>query len=448
MTVAEPYVKAFDMPKRRYYDFGRERVDGIVTNYTSSDHSLVDTRSLVGTKNPRWREQIKRNIQAGTTMSATIRRYDLKAHSAEEIWIHDWKGEPKGSYPSVDYYFGDKFQQIPWAGSHDPALLAKANNHALTNFISEANDARQVLQSGELIGEFTELVRQVKSPGKSLRNGLNAYIRSIRNRAMKSRRLLWRQPRHRRADVLTKMVTDTWLEWKFGHAPLISELDDVIQYIIDEDSFNRRDIQAIQGVGIAEDSFWDPNSGSSMSQRTFSSPGFKSRSRVISKATVIYRGQVRMSASESGYIAEKVGFAPDQWLPTLWELVPYSFLADYFANIGDIIYALSFPRSLLPWIMKTTVEETTTSFCDQQPVWKTAADTFENSRTKAVIVKRVNSMGSASTYVKRVEREPFYGSLVPDLEFSIPGTATKWLNMAALFAGGRSVQKLLRRLND
>jgi hypothetical protein len=448
MTTAEPYVKAIELPKRRYYNYGRERVDGIVTSYTSLDHNLVNARSLVGVKNPKWKEQIDRNIQAGTQMSATIVQYNLKAHSAEEIWNHSWKGAPKGSYPSVDFYFGDKFQSIPWAGSHDPALLAKANNHALTNFISEANDARQVLQSGELIGEFAELVRQVKSPGKSLRNGVGAYIRSVRNRAVKSRRLLRRLPRHRRADVLTKMVTDTWLEYKFGWAPLISELDDVIDYITDKESFKRRDIQAIQGVGIAEDSFWDPGSGSAMLQRTFSSPGFKARSRVISKTTVIYRGQVRMSASESGYIAEKVGFAPDQWLPTLWELVPYSFLADYFANVGDIIYALSFPRSLLPWIMKTTVEETTTSFCDQRPVWKTAADVVENSRTIAVIDKRVNSMGSASTYVKRVEREPYYGSLVPDLEFSIPGTATKWLNMAALFAGGRGVQKLLRRLNN
>jgi hypothetical protein len=155
-----------------------------------------------------------------------------------------------------------------------------------------------------------------------------------------------------------------------------------------------------------------------------------------------------MSSSRAGYITEKLGFSPDQWIPTLWELVPYSFVLDYFANIGDILYAANFPRSLIPWIMKTTVVESTSKFVDCSPLWRHADQSGSNANATWTISRKLRSMGAASSFVKRVYRAPYQGSIIPDLEFSIPSSSTQWLNLAALFAGGRKVQKLLKKLND
>lgn len=229
--------------------------------------------------------------------------------------------------------------------------------------------------------------------------------------------------------------------------PLKRSIDDVIDYIVKTDAFARRDIQAIQGVGRIEDAFWSPG-GDQKLQRTFTTPGFTARQRDFVKVIVIYRGQVRMSSSREGYIAEKLGFSPDQWLPTLWELVPYSFVLDYFANIGDILYAVNFPRNLIPWIMKTTVIESTSKFVDCSPLWRVSQTAGSNANASWSVRRELLSLGAASTSVKRVYRAPYYGSIIPDLEFSIPSSSTQWLNLAALFAGGRKVQKLLKKLND
>lgn len=441
------YIKASSSPRVRYLNYFRENVDGSIADEdTIKDSTVSNSSYLAGAKNPRWREQIKLNQQAGTTLTASRIRYDFKAHSAEENFRYSWITEEVGSYPQKYLCEGNMFLSLPYYEYTGSDLVSQANNRALTKFIEEANEARQVLQSGELIGEFKELSRQITGPGKSLRGQLNAYVRSVRNRAT-SRRLLWRQPRHRRADILTKMVTDTWLEYKLGWDPLVRSIDDVIDYVIESDSFAHRDIQAIQGVGRIEDSSWAPG-GDQMNQRTLTLPGFHSRQRNFVKVVVIYRGQVSMSSSRAGYITEKLGFAPDQWIPTLWELVPYSFVLDYFANIGDILYAANFPRSLIPWIMKTTVVESTSKFVDCAPLWRHADQTGSNANATWTISRKLRSMGAASSFVKRVYRAPYQGSIIPDLEFSIPSSSTQWLNLAALFAGGRRVQKLLKKLND
>jgi hypothetical protein len=44
--------------------------------------------------------------------------------------------------------------------------------------------------------------------------------------------------------------------------------------------------------------------------------------------------------------------------------------------------------------------------------------------------------GPCSRTEKTIYREPYYGSLVPDFRFEIPGLSMKWLNLAAL-AGAR-----------
>lgn len=439
--MSEPYYRSSRNSNYVYSEQYQKRVDGnyIYDTYLDTRYDSINT--LSGVTNPHYKRQIKKHLQAGTELSASQVRYDLKASNLKEVLNHNWqKGRYKGSLTEELSCNGDYFNVIPWHDNSDPSLVTKADNQAKTNYISEANEARQVLQSGELIGEFAELVRQVKSPGKSLKDGLSSYVRTVRNRTQ--RRSVRRLPRHRRGDEQLKILSDTWLEYKFGWAPLISEIDDVKDYINEEDPFDRAAYQSIQGVGRIEDSSWNPN-GATRINRSKSLPGTQARIRDSVKVLVIYRGQVNMSSSAAGYISEKVGFAPDQWIPTAWELLPYSFLADYFANIGDIIYAAAFPRSLLPWTMKTTVIESTSKFVDTRPEWYfgLSGDSYFSLWTND---RQRISLGRASTFVKRVHRTPYSGSFVPSLEFSIPGSGTKWLNMAALFAGSRYVQKLLK----
>lgn len=121
------------------------------------------------------------------------------------------------------------------------------------------------------------------------------------------------------------------------------------------------------------------------------------------------------------------GFRLDEFVPTLWELIPFSFLADYFINIGAVIDAYSLNTSNVRWL---AMGEFSSNNLENEviPTFLPAAGwTYhENSiqlgkpTTKRVIVKSRKPISTAD--------------LMPSLRFKIPGSSTQWLNIAALSA--------------
>lgn len=433
--MSEPYLRSSSTTKVHRTRRGSILMNGNESGSGTAKRTFSDTSSLVGSKNPNWRRQVKRGLQAGTPLSASKVRYTVGPHNAEEWYLYT--GAYKLTHKKLDYHEGSSFQAFPYYNPTGSSQVTEADNQAKTNYISNAEKARQILQSGEMIGEFSELVRQVSSPAKSLRHGLGEYVQTVKKRLGARRRngTLRRNSRDQ-----AKMLSDTWLEYSFGWRPLIGGISDVYDYVAETDPFSRHDTRKIQGVGKAEGAAWI---SSTKSQKTISIPGFSSRTRGFTRVVVIYRGHVSMSSTAGGYVTEKVGFAPSQWLPTAWELIPYSFLLDYFANIGSMISALSFPVSALDWTVKSVIIENEGKFVDTKAIWKYGDGIQGSAPYQFISDKRLWRLGGASTFVKTVQRDPYYGSFIPTLEFSIPGSGTKWLNLAALFLGARQVQKLL-----
>lgn len=430
------YVKSSTSSFTARGNYYGEVMSGATSIDLDSKRKLLNVKSLDGWTNPHWRQSVKQHVQAGTIMSASDIRYSAGDHSILERY--NWVQAYKPSHPKLYHSSGNFYTSIPYYNYSGTSLVTKADNEAKTKYISAANDAIQVLQSGELIGEFAELTRQVSSPGKALRSGLGDYIRAIRNRTASFRNRRGSSYFYSRQQA--QVIRDTWLEYSFGWRPLINEIDQVIDYVNEKDPTSRLDIRNIQGVGRAKESVWLETT---KTQRTIGIPGIKARQRGFAEVIVIYRGQAGMANNAAGYVAEKVGFAPTQWLPTAWELLPYSFLLDYFANIGDMIYAFSFPTSSLRWTMKTVVKTSEGRFVDIEPLYKYNDNIQGQAPYKFYTTKEAYGVRGASTRLKTVERGPYSGSFIPTLEFSIPGSGTKWLNMGALFLGSRLVQKLL-----
>jgi hypothetical protein len=153
------------------------------------------------------------------------------------------------------------------------------------------------------------------------------------------------------------------------------------------------------------------------------------------RQSVLVYGAVRLKMGELPYQwAEEFGFEPKDFAPAIWEGIPYSFLVDYFTNVGEIVNALSFPQSDVAWVART----------------------FHNDSIRDGTRARVVMVGAAETpFVKRellrfvpptaywsrayVDRISYHASLpLPSFQLEIPGSKNwrKWLNMAAL-AGSR-----------
>jgi hypothetical protein len=120
----------------------------------------------------------------------------------------------------------------------------------------------------------------------------------------------------------------------------------------------------------------------------------------------------------------------EDFVPTVWELIPYSFVADYFTNIGDIISAFSYGNMNLRWSTRTQVVKAIA-------VNNSASPRLNDTNPINIIEFGIDD-GSSTITRRIVDRKNYNGGFVPSLRFEIPGAdSSKWINLAALKNGQR-----------
>jgi hypothetical protein len=121
---------------------------------------------------------------------------------------------------------------------------------------------------------------------------------------------------------------------------------------------------------------------------------------------------------------ETFGLLPKNFLPTAWELIPYSFLVDYFTNISTIIDAWSFINGNLAWAYKTERSEIRT-----------------HNKFAGLSVDSPGKIASFNVgdtvWVERTVQRRNLSSLIPNFGFRLPGFGSrKALNIATLVHQG------------
>lgn len=304
----------------------------------------------------------------------------------------------------------------------DVTSLVTADNKAKTKFISRAREVQTSFQGGVFIGELGETLRMLKSPVKTLRNGLSSYLGTLKKR----RRQVRRSSPKKRLSVARNILADTWLEYSFGWKPLLSDIDDILDTIAKARSSVRERWRPINASGVDE-------RFSSSTQSVFSNSLIVDISVNVNryaKQQVTYRGCVNVEFPAQ-QVSKHLGNFTEDFVPTVWELIPYSFLVDYFTNIGDIVSAATYARSHLRWVNRTEV-----SFLESEimgsPIVTPNTSGFLNISAKCSPIREHRTRKSFS-------RASYGGSLVPILVLEVPGWGNKWLNMAALLAGQRDL---------
>lgn len=289
-----------------------------------------------------------------------------------------------------------------------------AVNEAIRNFTRKCLQEQTAFNSGPFLGELRESLRMIKSPAQALRRGVDEYVREARRRVKRTSR----------PAIARRVLSGTWLEYQFGWKPLISDITDGAVALAGL-AQTRPPFKMVRAKGSSVDpistSYDDCGVGALVIPRT--TIGLK-------ESTVVYRGVVKLNCTPGiSMSAQNLGFRWDQFVPTVWELIPYSFLVDYFTNVGDILQSWSYASSNMKWASKTVIVEREFTRTAGSPYW---TGSLAGLRTEWKNTSRPSRFAS-----RAVARTPTVGSMVPTLELRLPDVGSlKWLNLASL-AGQR-----------
>jgi hypothetical protein len=290
-------------------------------------------------------------------------------------------------------------------------------------FVSKAIEAQRSIQTLVTLGELGQTIRMIKRPLSSLFQQQYRYLDRVKRRAR-------RETTKRKKN---EVIADTWLEYSFGWQPLVNDIHggmEALAATVHSAPLSKR----ITGVARR-----DKTQPAQHDIRVWPSGANRIEWRAsavdIDETMVKYTGAVRVQSLDTPIESSKFGLRMRDIVPSLWELIPYSFMVDYFTNAGEIINALAFHSADLMWCEKGTMRARrrvhTPGIAKPLPIngWKVQNFEVDLGRTSVITEKRVT-------------REKYADGFIPRLTFEIPGASSKkWLNIAALTLASKQASR-------
>lgn len=208
-------------------------------------------------------------------------------------------------------------------------LMTVLHNRVYEKFQEKVNT--NVGLGTAIFAEGAETIAMITQRINSIATILRALKRGRPNDASRAIKELFGSPKARTGlGFFTKGTSGLTLELGFGWLPLFSQLHDLIERLTG-------DIYAEQVVHARSRKTLEFSSGKFYTGRVSSYyndsvHSFKGTLAAGIRATVIVD-------NKRDYIIQMLGFGnPAEWA---WEAIPFSFLVDYFVNIGDMIQSLN-----------------------------------------------------------------------------------------------------------
>jgi hypothetical protein len=363
------------------------------------------TDAFTGVDTQGWSDGMRMGWNMTSPASGYKYIYDLgngKAHNdydnAQNPKYRDWQ-EANGALinPST---------RLPLAV---PGIPTSLESEVKIEFAQRVRSARRAFQGGTFLGELAESIRMIRRPAQALRQSIADFPKDVKKRS---------RGRH---DKL-KVASATYLEYKFGWDPLARDVGDAIKAAARKPPFYSIPVSVSRSRELTvEDT----------SHTRFYSPRLRYDFdlRRTGAVDLRYKGAVKYHApSRASEWRDTWGLGTSDFVPTVYNLLPYSFLVDYFSNIGDVIDSMSLGTLGLHWGCRTARMRSTVTL-----------------RRITHNPEGANSSGYAYLSGFKLENNAFTRSNlgnvsvgISDINIKIPGVSSnKWLNIGALVGSRR-----------
>jgi len=320
-------------------------------------------------------------------------------------WTYRNPGNP--DYIVSQEVSGNALLQIGSFDQFNDAYIAAENDAK----VKAANSLRKgSVQGLSFLGELRETIQMIKRPASAARALIEGHSRLGRKLQQAYASADPRRRPHLARDAADALA-GSWLEVQFGWKPLVNDISDIVnQY---NQRLNHPPILRFSGRGSSNAKF--PRTV------TASYGNFDHFMTYDVEYGVRYKGAARLKC-EGGGIAFGLGFTMPDIIPSLWELMPWSFAIDYFSNIGDILNTNA-TLSQVEIIYSTRTVR-------QRVVGASALDTHSPLDSFTSATGSGCYMGWELFKLKRDGTPPSAPRF--RLESPLP-SSNKWLNLGALF---------------
>lgn len=281
------------------------------TSISGSQHTMQDNL------NPGFRQRQKRGEVILSECS--LLKYEYEAESCKITLGHhpDW-----GSIEYDGCFLGSQMgAQGAWFDTMSDAAQLKTIH--LIKAYAKMNESP--VMGGEILADLGKTVSMLRRPFASAQDLLNRMAKA------KSRR-----PSKTNQQIL-KANADVWLEYRYGWKPLIIDAATLCN------EAENSTVKGFRSRAVAR-------SGGEAFKKETRASGISTAGQIVSTSWLVTEtysskvnaGVIYSIANRSGAAlkAKTLGLDARSVLPTLWETVPYSFVVDWFVNVGDWLQAV------------------------------------------------------------------------------------------------------------
>lgn len=390
----------------------------------------------IGVDDPKYRARIKAGLNATNAMTVDV--VDGETTDCDYTLTKRGSSDPNDIEYNRIYNSGMTGVHLslnlpaPIAAHYTSANFGKACEEAVRIVHKRLTARRRSFQGGVAALELRKTLQMVIRPAKSLRSSFAAASRRI-PRLMKA---LKRSGASRQTKA--KALADTYLELTFGWQPLLADTRDgalALARLATRDALERQQFRAYGSEATPGTTTFGNFFSTGYDVSTISRWNREWRTRSLMECIIYGRFQTRLqddsyAKSSALRLAELCGVTLADFAPSAWEALPWSFLVDYFTNVGDVIEAFSNNVGEIAWASEVhiqTSQEDFLSVLDQDatrlahgPLMLFCSDQRTHAKARRRTVVRVSGFPDLSVY----------------LRLSLP-QGLQWLNIGALAFGAR-----------
>lgn len=404
---------------------------GSITHGTSLWVSNFSDSVVYGPNDPHWRARIRAGEAVITSLDGTkcsinpSHGFCVNTQGSAQMTVSGYllmqsNGDPGG---------------ISSSGLDITAATSASKSKAAVAFAKSYRKRTRQWQSGVFALELVKTAAMIANPAKSLRKASDLLVsrasksgrRALAGKTLAEAKAMPRGPQKTRIlKAYRRALSDTYLEWVFGVKPTIQDALDAGTAFRAMASGRTFDTVRCRGDGNEQRSAAETTTIFSPCSGFGGAYGCRETSRRTFEFDTRFIGAWKnQNPSQLMPVPKAFGLEVLDVLPTGWEVIPFSWLLDYFVNIGDVLDAWQMRFVTFSWMVELTRSELRETIIPP-PDFNDGA-----------MFPRIITVSATPTvlYKRTVKRSASSSAFETDFLVKIPGMGSKkMLNIAALAA--------------